>query len=127
MKSLIAVAAIVLLLVGCMPDYSEGERAGLVTKFSHKGMFCKTWEGEMNLGGMREETQTNASSDGKSFTTSTAMVPNVWKFTVTNESLVRKVQAALADGKRVTFAYTQWLIGPPCSTDSGSIVTAVKP
>ena len=29
--------------------YSEGERIGFVTKFSKKGRFWKSWEGELNL------------------------------------------------------------------------------
>jgi hypothetical protein len=27
-------------------SYAEGERAGYVQKFSKRGWFCKTWEGE---------------------------------------------------------------------------------
>ena len=30
-------------------NYSTGERAGWVQKFSHKGWLCKTWEGELAL------------------------------------------------------------------------------
>jgi hypothetical protein len=30
-------------------NYSSGERAGWVQKFSHKGWLCKTWEGEMAM------------------------------------------------------------------------------
>ena len=30
-------------------NYSTGERAGWVQKFSKKGWFCKTWEGEMAM------------------------------------------------------------------------------
>jgi hypothetical protein len=29
--------------------YSEGERIGYITKFSNKGRFWKSWEGELNL------------------------------------------------------------------------------
>ncbi len=28
-------------------DYSDGDRAGVLQKFSHKGWVCKTWEGEL--------------------------------------------------------------------------------
>ena len=59
-------------LIGCNPDYSDGERVGIVTKLSYKGWNYKTWEGEMNLGGMR------AASDGKIET-------NVWMFTIPEE------------------------------------------
>ncbi|MGB0788523.1 MAG: 6-phosphogluconate dehydrogenase, partial [Marinirhabdus sp.] len=30
--------------------YSEGTRAGELIKFSHKGVFVKTWEGEISQG-----------------------------------------------------------------------------
>jgi len=40
-------------------SYSEGERAGVVQKFSKKGWVCKTWEGELNMvvlpGGLPEK------------------------------------------------------------------------
>ena len=35
---------------GANIHYSEGTRSGVVQKFSKKGMFWSTWEGEMNLG-----------------------------------------------------------------------------
>ena len=28
-------------------DYSDGDRAGVLQKFSRKGWICKTWEGEL--------------------------------------------------------------------------------
>ena len=31
-------------------SYAEGERAGYVQKFSKRGWFCKTWEGELSQG-----------------------------------------------------------------------------
>ena len=39
-------------------SYSEGNRAGYIQKFSHKGWVCKTWEGELamvNLPGAAQE------------------------------------------------------------------------
>src|SRR6476661_1180173 len=30
-------------------NYSDGERAGYVQKFSRKGWVCKTWEGELAM------------------------------------------------------------------------------
>jgi hypothetical protein len=38
--------------------YSEGDRAGFIQKFSHKGWVCKTWEGELaivNMPGTAQE------------------------------------------------------------------------
>lgn len=37
-------------------NYSTGERAGWVQKFSKKGWFCKTWEGEMAMVSMPGST-----------------------------------------------------------------------
>src|SRR4051812_41391441 len=43
-------------------NFSDGERAGYVQKFSRKGWICKTWEGElamMNLpGSLQQQTFT---------------------------------------------------------------------
>ena len=39
-------------------SYSEGDRAGFIQKFSHKGWVCKTWEGELaivNMPGTAQE------------------------------------------------------------------------
>src|SRR4029434_6833271 len=38
-------------------NYSTGERAGWIQKFSKKGWFCKTWEGEMAMVSMPGTTQ----------------------------------------------------------------------
>lgn len=36
-------------LMSCSENYSNGERIGLVTKFSKKGLIFKSWESEINL------------------------------------------------------------------------------
>lgn len=52
---LLAVLLIIVVLAGVYGmviwkwSYSEGERAGVVQKFSRKGWVCKTWEGELNM------------------------------------------------------------------------------
>ncbi len=52
---LLAVLLIIIVLAGVYGmivwkwSYSEGERAGVVQKFSRKGWVCKTWEGELNM------------------------------------------------------------------------------
>ena len=47
MRSKLSSVLVLLLLSGCMPNYSDGSRIGIVTKLSHKGMLFKSWEGEM--------------------------------------------------------------------------------
>lgn len=81
---------------GCGRGYSDGERVGVVVKFSHKGLIYKSWEGELNLGG------TIASGNG--------VVPSTWLFTVRDEKLLSKVQEALSSGKRVKCKYIQWAV-----------------
>lgn len=70
--------------------YSEGERTGIVTKFSHKGMFVKSWEGELNIGGLEQ-----------------GGIAQVWRFTVDEPQMVEAVQQAQRSGERVTLKYRQ--------------------
>ncbi len=37
-------------VVGCKPDFSEGEKIGYFTMVTKKGVQWKTWEGEVQLG-----------------------------------------------------------------------------
>jgi hypothetical protein len=85
MRKIVAIVFLPLVLSGCF-DYSDGSRVGVVTKLSRKGLICKTWEGQMNLGGMKTVTVT--SSDGKSSMDQT--VPNTFDFTVEDLSLLPK-------------------------------------
>jgi hypothetical protein len=68
-------------------SYSDGERAGILQKFSRKGWICKTFEGELAI----------------------SIVPNVapvvWTFSVRDESLVPQINAML--GRRVILHYTE--------------------
>lgn len=98
--------------MGCDKGYSDGDRTGVITKFSNKGIMWKSWEGQLNLGGMVKN------SDDQ-------MVPNVWEFTVTDEAIVPQVQAAQAAGHPVTLHYTQWLLNPVW-IDSQYEITSVK-
>lgn len=60
MKKLILLAFVsaLLILQSCSENYSNGERIGLVTQFSQKGVIWKSWEGSLNL------TQTGMNSSG---------------------------------------------------------------
>lgn len=52
------VLASTIVFTGCSENYSNGERIGLITQFSHKGIVWKSWEGQLNL------TQTGMNSSG---------------------------------------------------------------
>jgi hypothetical protein len=55
-------------------SYSDGERAGIVQKFSRKGWVFKTWEGELAM------------------TTVPGVAPRIWEFTVRDEDVVEKIR-----------------------------------
>ena len=88
-------------------DYSDGERAGYVQKFSHKGWICKTWEGDLalvNLPGQPAE---------------------IFNFSVRDEAVATQINALM--GKRVTLTYEQH-IGVPtsCFGETQYFVTAIR-
>ena len=89
-------------------SYSSGERAGFLQKVSHKGWFCKTWEGELSLVAMP------------------GSAPEKFLFTVRDEAVAQKVSAAA--GKRVTLNYEQHKGLPSsCFGDTEYFVVDVKP
>jgi hypothetical protein len=63
--ALIIVGFLLLALLLNNENFSNGERIGYVTKFSHKGQFWKSWEGELNLTqtGMNTSSTFNFSID----------------------------------------------------------------
>ena len=87
-------------------DYSSGERAGWVQKFSKKGWICKTWEGELAL----------VSLPGSSV--------EKFYFTVRDPEVAQQVAAAT--GKRVALHYEE-KVGLPttCFGETRHFVTGV--
>lgn len=119
--------ALALPLAGCF-EYSDGQRAGTVVKLSKRGFICKTWEGEMNLGGMRSKTDliTSGSGDSQTTTAVKSIVPNTWAFTVESEALARKIMAKMDAGETMTLTYREELVSF-CRSDSASyFVTGIK-
>lgn len=88
-------------------DYSNGERAGYVQKFSRRGWVCKTWEGELALVNLP------------------GAMPEIFKFSVRDGAVAAEIQAKM--GKRVVLDYEQH-IGVPtsCFADTQYFVTAVR-
>lgn len=67
--------------------YSEGERAGVLQKFSKKGWLCKTYEGELALyvvGGV---------------------APQIWHFSTRDADLAKKLSQAV--GQQIRLNYTE--------------------
>jgi len=72
--------------------YSEGYRAGLLQKFSHKGTFIKTYEGEMILSSVAS-------------TRDIALASEKFQFTVINDNLIRQFDTL--QGSNVIVHYIQ--------------------
>jgi hypothetical protein len=72
--------------------YSEGYRAGLLQKFSYKGVIFKTYEGEMILSSI-------------SSTRDVAIASEKFQFSLINKSLVRQFDTI--QGKNVIVHYKQ--------------------
>ena len=100
LKTLAAIAVLAILLFVAYTwlvlswNYSSGERAGYVQKFSHKGWLCKTWEGEMALVSMP------------------GTVAEKFYFTVRDDALAKRINQSI--GQRVALSYEQH-IGVPTS------------
>lgn len=68
-------------------SYSEGERAGILQKFSRKGWICKTYEGELALyvvGGV---------------------APQIWHFSTRDEQLAKQLSANV--GRSIRLHYSE--------------------
>ena len=87
-------------------NYSAGERAGWVQKFSKKGWLCKTWEGEMAMVSMPGTTTEK------------------FFFTVWDDAVAERINKAM--GKRVSLHYEE-KIGLPtsCFGETRHFVTGV--
>lgn len=88
-------------------DYSEGERAGFIQKFSRKGWVCKTWEGELamvNLPGT---------------------MPELFRFSVRDDAVAKRINDSM--GQRVTLHYEQHIgIPTSCFGETDYYVTEVR-
>ena len=72
--------------------YSEGYRAGLLQKFSHKGTFFKTYEGEMVLSSVTSNVDVVLASEK-------------FYFSVTNKKLAKQLDTI--QGQKVMVHYKQ--------------------
>lgn len=67
-------------------SYSEGERAGVLQKFSKKGWICKTYEGELALyvvGGV---------------------APQIWYFSTRDDKVAQQLSAAVGEQIRLHYS-----------------------
>lgn len=88
---------------GVGKGYSEGARTGTITKFSHKGIIVKSYEGELNMGGLKMSTDKNGNNSA---------VANIFQFSVVDPSIIKTIEEALDSGKPIKLSYTQYFIKP---------------
>ena len=91
--------------------YSEGNRAGRLIKFSKQGFVFKTYEGEMNLGGV-----TNAANNSM-------MMNYMWDFSVDNQNVADTLLKL--EGKDISVHYKQKIGTLPWRGDTKYIVDRI--
>lgn len=80
----------------CGMSYSTGTRTGIVIKLSQKGYVFKTYEGELNLGGISE-------GDG------TIMPSRIWNFSIEKNNVNVYDSITQLQGKHVRLYYKEVL------------------
>ncbi len=93
--------------------YSEGDRAGVVSKLSKKGYVFKTHEGELNVGAQGQVGN---------------MSNNLWSFTIAggDDKLTKDIEDAMTTGKRVKLHYEQRYMKFSWMGDTEYFVTSVE-
>jgi hypothetical protein len=87
--------------------YSEGERAGLLQKFSRKGWICKTNEGELALYVVA------------------GVAPEIWRFSVRDPALAQQLASYV--GQRVQLHYAEHRGVPTqCFGETGYFVDRIN-
>jgi hypothetical protein len=92
-------------------DYSDGNRAGNLVKFSKKGYIFKTYEGELNLGGINPMPGNTIAN-------------NIWVFSVKDENVAKKLMEM--EGKTVRLHYIEKVKNLPWQGESKYFVDDVK-
>jgi hypothetical protein len=113
--SFIIIAVVLFMLANVFsPTFSEGNRVGMITKFSHKGIIFKSYEGEMNSGGLRKSELADES-----------LTANTFEFSVNDTRIVNLIDSAMSSGIRVQLSYDQHLWAP-YNLSTAYIITDVK-
>ncbi len=104
------VLGILYLLTGW--SFSDGERAGTISKFSRRGYIFKTYEGVLNVGGFSGETG--------------SLTPQFFDFSVKEEAVAQKITEAVKSGQRVTLHYEEKILKLPWNGDTKYYITHVE-
>jgi hypothetical protein len=129
MKIVVALLVVLILIAGCAggcemlnrTTYIKGSRVGYIVKFAERGLFWKSYQGEVNMGGVL-----NGSMGG--------VAPSVWNFSLDNQqrhgenldSLVTAINAFLGQGKPVKITYCAPFFSWPWRSSSRYMVQSVE-
>ncbi|MEQ8239934.1 MAG: hypothetical protein RIA69_12015 [Cyclobacteriaceae bacterium] len=93
--AVIAALLVVTFFILNTANFSSGYRAGVPIKVSHKGILFKTWEGQLNIGGLTNSGQ--------------GAIPTTWEFSIESdkEQVREDIEDAIKSGKRVKLNYEE--------------------
>jgi len=129
MKIIIAVLIVLIMIAGCAggcemlnrTEYIKGSRVGFIVKFSQRGLFWKSYQGEVAMGGVLNSAMGGAT-------------PNTWNFSLDNQqrrgenvdSLVTVINAFLGEAKPVKISYYAPFFSWPWRSSSRFLVQKVE-
>ena len=88
-------------------SYSDGDRAGVLQKFSRKGWLCKTWEGELAQYVVA------------------GVAPQIWEFSVRDPTVAEQISKQV--GEKVQLHYSEHKGVPTnCFADTAYFVEGVQ-
>lgn len=89
-------------------SYSDGDRAGVLQKFSRKGWLCKTWEGELAQYVVA------------------GVAPQIWEFSVRDPAVAAQIASQV--GEKVQLHYSEHKGVPTsCFAETPYFVERVQP
>jgi hypothetical protein len=88
-------------------SYSEGNRAGYIQKFSHKGWVCKTWEGELQTSNIP------------------GSAPQLFNFSVRDDSVAKQITRLMGSRASVTYQEHRGIPGT-CFGETNYFVTGAQ-
>ncbi len=105
---------ILFMLFAYYGNFSSGFRVGVPVKLSKKGVLVKTYEGQLNIGGLTSGEQ--------------GVIPTQWDFTVTrtNEDVFHGIESAMEQGVRAKLYYKEKYIKLPWRGDTKYFVYKVE-
>lgn len=110
-SSATVILGVIIFFLVCNFNYSDGKRAGVLVKFSRKGFVMKTYEGDLNLGGVNPMPGNTIAN-------------NIWKFSVNDKKVAQQLMEL--EGQKVKLHYKQKLKIMPWQGDTPYLVDAVS-